>query len=220
MQKHKMLKLSFGTKLENPKAYCEIPFGFKEVVTDPSEEVGHSWMAVCENDAGLAIINDSKYGFDVSQNTINLTITRGAIYADHWGERDDFCEYMDMDEQSLSYEIVEFESLEKCAKLGKILNNPPISIMETFHKGRLPQSSKFCNISHSNIMLSAMKRAEDNDGFIVRLYECSGKDTENVVISLPLCRQEMGLNFTHNEIKTVKVFDDGNFSITNFLEES
>ena len=40
---------------------------------------------------GLCVANDCKYGYDTTEDRMRLTILRGAIYADHFGERDEYC---------------------------------------------------------------------------------------------------------------------------------
>ena len=218
-EKHKMLKLRFGTDIKNTKAICEIPYGFKEISQNGGEEPCHSWVAMCRDNKGFAIINDSKYGCSATGKYLDLTIVRGAIFADHWGDRDETCEYMDQGTHDFEYEITPYESVTQCTRDGYELNNPPVGIMETFHEGTLPEMMRNCIISEENIILSALKRAEDNDGYVLRLYECAGIETNNVTVQLPFMNEEIRLNFSDNEIKTVKVFDDGRIYETNILED-
>ena len=217
-EKHKMLKLRFGTDIKNTKVVCEIPYGFKEISQNGGEEPCHSWVAMCRDNKGFAIINDSKYGCSATEKYLDLTIVRGAIFADHWGDRDETCEYMDQGTHDFEYEITPYESVTQCTRDGYELNNPPVCIMETFHEGTLPEMMKNCIISEENIILTALKRAEDNDGYVLRLYECAGIDTNDVNVRLSFMNIEICLDFSHNEIKTVKVFDDGRICETNILE--
>ena len=167
---------------------------------------------------GFSIINDSKYGCSATEKYMDLTIVRGTIFTDHWGDRDETCEYMDQGTHDFEYEITPYESVTQGTRNGYELNNPPVGIMETFHKGTLPETMRNCVVSEQNIILTAMKRAEDNDGYVLRLYECAGIDTRGVDVQLTFMNKEIRLNFSHNEIKTVKVFDDGRIAETNILE--
>ena len=219
-EKHKMLKLRFGTDIKNTKVMCEIPYGFKEIPQDGSEEPCHSWMAMHNDNNGFAIINDSKYGCSATEKYMDLTIVRGAIFTDHWGDRDETCEYMDQGTHDFEYEITPYKSVTQCTCDGYELNNPPVGIMETFHEGTLPEMMRNCIISEENIILTVLKRAEDNDGYVLRLYECAGIDTKDVTVQLPFMNEEIRLNFSHNEIKTVKVFDGGMICEANILEDA
>ena len=44
--------------------------------------------------------------FDVKENDLRMTIVRSPIFADHYGERDELCEYMDQGIQEFKYVLV------------------------------------------------------------------------------------------------------------------
>jgi hypothetical protein len=68
---------------------------------------------------------------------------------------------------------------------GWAFQNPLIPIcMNGKKKGTLSTSYSFCQIEQPNVLLLALKQAEDGDGLIVRLMETEGKDTE-VTVRLP-----------------------------------
>jgi len=52
-------------------------------------------------------------------------------------------------------------------------------------EGRLPPAYSFCQIDADNVLLLALKRAEDANGFIVRVIETEGEDTQTT-ITFPL----------------------------------
>lgn len=71
-------------------------------------------------------------------------------------------------------------------EFGWATGNPLISLtVDGKPDGDLPESLSFCQVDKSNVMLLTMKRAEDDEGIIVRLNETEGRDTE-VEITLPL----------------------------------
>ncbi len=66
--------------------------------------------------------------------------------------------------------------------------DPPLVVwMKGVQAGSLPASTSFCRIDAPNVMLLTWKRAEDGAGFILRLIETEGKQTD-VTISLPMLR--------------------------------
>lgn len=216
-EKHKMLKLRFDSGLPSPHAFCEIPYGYKEIPLDASEEVCHSWIASVQNGYGLTIINDSKYGCDAKEGALDLSIIRGAIYADHWGTRDEFCEYMDQGQHDFKYIIAPFHSFEACTMEGLELNEKPFMITETFHSGKLPQIFSGCTIDKDNIIISAIKRSENDDGYIIRCYECAGRDTQ-CRICISQFNLDQVFSFRHNEIKTIMIGDAGEIKEVDMLE--
>jgi alpha-mannosidase len=52
------------------------------------------------------------------------------------------------------------------------------------HEGKLPPEQSFVTVSDPNVVLTAMKKAEDDDGLIFRFYEWAGT-TGDVRITVP-----------------------------------
>ncbi|MCA1554862.1 MAG: glycosyl hydrolase-related protein, partial [Chloroflexi bacterium] len=102
------------------------------------------------------------------------------------------------------------------------LNQRPITLIGSPHpNGTLPQQLSFASAEPDNIMLTALKRAEDNDDLIVRAYETSGAATR-ATIQLPLWHRVIEAQFRACEIKTFRVPRDRAQSIAecNLLEYS
>jgi alpha-mannosidase len=69
--------------------------------------------------------------------------------------------------------------------LGWSAGNPLISVpIDGKSQGNLPESMSFCQVDKSNVILLALKKAEDGEGIIIRLNETEGRDTE-VNVTLP-----------------------------------
>jgi len=68
---------------------------------------------------------------------------------------------------------------------GWAVKNPLIPVPVTGKSnGTLPESLSFCQVDKSNVILMTLKKAEDNDGIIIRLNETEGSETE-VTVTLP-----------------------------------
>jgi alpha-mannosidase len=68
---------------------------------------------------------------------------------------------------------------------GWAVSNPLIPVHVTASKtGLLPKSAEFCSVDQHNVVVSTIKKAEDDDGMIVRLLETEGKTTK-VSLALP-----------------------------------
>jgi Alpha-mannosidase len=228
-EKHKLLKLSFPVRVDKPKAVYEIPYGFITRPVNGEEETSQQWLDVSgylpedSNKAyGLALLNDSKYSFDVTGNDMGMTVVRSPIYADHFGNRDEFCEFMDQDVQEFKYILVPHEG--KWDNAGIVqkayeLNVQPVGITETYHKGTLPLSFKGISIDKRNVIASAFKLAEDEDGYILRCYECAGIDTRTE-IEIPFLQRKWRADFGKCEIKTfhIPLEKDKEIKETNLIE--
>lgn len=217
-EKHKMLKFSVSAAVENPKAYAKIPFGFIERPVDGTEQVCGEWAAICDENGGVVLSNEDKYSFDADKNVISITVLRGAVYADHcfgntdW--HDEFSEFIDQGIHEFTYSISPYESITRAEKDSELLNAPLTSIVETFHKGKLENTYRGIEISKENIVVTALKKYEDGDGWILRCYETENKDTD---VEISLFGTKWTASFLHNEVKTF-IIEKNEISECNFIE--
>ena len=66
-------------------------------------------------------------------------------------------------------------SASRVARRALELNIPPTSLLESPHPGDAPTSASFVEVSSPNIVVGALKQAEDGSGdIVVRLIETSG----------------------------------------------
>ncbi len=198
-EKFRILKFAYPVNCNDPKAYCKIPFGSIERPTNGSESVSGDWIALAGEGDGIMIATDSKHSFDAENNELSLTVLRSAIFADHYGARDEFCQFQEQGEHFFSYRISPFTTFGEAERQAQELQNPPIVIMETFHKGALPEQFSGISVSHSNILVTAVKMNEDGEGIILRLFETDGRDT---CAKIRIFDREFECDVPHNSIKT------------------
>lgn len=179
-EKHKMLKLAYGTVFKDADVYYEIPFGVISRPADGEEETGHSWIAMSESGYGLAMLNNNKYSFSVRDNVMNLTVVRSPLFADHGRGRDDECEFTDQGIQEFSYSLmpVRESGWSNVIREAKKLNLPMTYIMENNHNGTLERDFRGFLCDKDNIIVSALKISEDGKGVVIRAYETDGVDTD------------------------------------------
>lgn len=226
-EKHKMLKLSFPVNVSEPSAVYEIPYGFIERPVNGEEEPGQQWLDVSGRQTGagvygLSLLNDGRYGFDVKGNDMRMTVVRSPIFADHFGERDELCEFMEQGIHEFTYVLVPHAGDWREAGIVKKayeLNVPPVKVNETYHKGCLPLRSEGFRIDAQNVIVSAFKQAEDGNGYILRCYEISGNSVETE-IELPLLKRKWKASFGRSELKTFYIPYETEADIyeTNLLE--
>ena len=182
-EKYKMLKLAWPMAVENPKAYYEIPFSVIERPADGEEEPGLGWTAVKGEGAGFAICNSDTYSSSVKDNTIYHTVVRSPIYGDHGGPRTSESDFTDQGEREFRYILMPVgETWAPVIKTAKLLNKPTTNIIENWHTGKL-SDKVFGGISVDcdNVVVSALKRAEDGKGLVIRLYETDGTGADVTV---------------------------------------
>ncbi|MNI21879.1 alpha-mannosidase [compost metagenome] len=171
---------------------------------------------------GMALLNDSKYAYDVQGSEIRMTVVRSPIYADHFGVRDDQVEYMDQGMQEFAYTLTPHSGSWKDGRViqkANELNVPPLLIWETYHEGPLPQYAEGIEISSTSIVATAFKRAEEGKGWIIRCYETLGQQTQSM-FKLQALQREWSSTFGKCEIKTFFIPDDSSLAVeeVNFVE--
>ncbi|HIZ20818.1 MAG TPA: alpha-mannosidase [Firmicutes bacterium] len=207
----KIVKLSFPVQAESPRAALSMPYGFLTREADGAEEPSHEWAGVYGADgAGLALLNDGKYSVCAKGGDLRMAAARSVIYADHFGERDDLVEYMDLGEQIFHYALMPYSQNNPApvAQAAALLNRMPEGLIETHHDGALPPTYAGASVSAGNVLLSAIKEAEDGDGTILRLVETAGK-AAGCTVSIPALGAEFTVAMGPQQVRTFRLPQDG-----------
>ncbi len=232
-EKQKMLKLRFPFNVEAAQVVNEIPYGTIQRKANGDEEPMQSWIdvtGISSKDGkpyGLSLLNDGKYSFDASGADLGLTVLRSPIYAHHHPaepQPGEFYSYIDQGIQRFTYSLLPHAGSWREAgtvQQAAALNQPPISLAATFHpQGTLPQRASFLQVEAENVIVSALKKAEDGDGWILRAYETQKQATQ-ATISLPVWEREITASFDPCEIKTfyLPLNPKGSVREVNLLEQ-
>lgn len=222
-EKHKLLKLSFPVNTHSSiTATYDTPFGHVERIPNGLEECGQMWVDVGDEKYGVALLNDSKYSFDVLDNDLRMTVANSSIYADHFGQdiRDEHCEYHDQGIQYFKYALLPHLGDWRESDVHKAaisLNTEDVYIAETYHSGPLPPIYQGIDVTASNIIITAVKPAADGNGVIVRGFESIGVDTE-CEIKLHFMDTSFKAFFHGYGIKTFRVDNGGEISECSLVE--
>lgn len=176
----KMLKLAFPVNAVDPKVTYETQYGHIHRPANGEEEPGLSWIDLSGAVGGLCLVNDSKYSYSVEDSTMSLTVLRSPVYAHHDPyvlEPNGSYRFIDQGESRFRYRLVPHAgawSSTRPHRLGQELNSPLRAVIVSNHPGDLPTQASFIDVSAPNVMVSAIKSAEDGDGLIVRCFETDG----------------------------------------------
>ena len=216
-EKHKMLKLRWPVNVTEPHALYEVPFGYIERPCDGKEECGQQWIAVRgtavrgnavpEDNCGIAILNSCKYGFSIKGSVLNISAVRSPIYGDHGNTRSSESEYTDQGAHDFSYEIMPLElDTEYCdiIRRARQLNKKLTYIAENRHNGRLGDHFTGISVNVPNVIISAVKEAEDSHGMILRAYETDGRAV-TARICCPIAGLDADVSFGPFEVRTLRV---------------
>lgn len=204
---------------------CESPYG---VMTHPSKDEGELFMhrfldMQKEGGAGLAVTNDSLYGFQPRGGETDLLILRSPIYAQGadrslWMHEYDTYHYMDIGDQSFSLTFTPHGDTLPQHALYRLADRHAQGTQYlvggmTGNRGTAPLPP--LTFSVPAVRLGALKKAEDDSSLVIRLHETDGQPCEG---ALSLMGREFPLSFVPYEIKTLR-FDGETLSPVNLLED-
>ncbi|MHB1460028.1 MAG: alpha-mannosidase [Armatimonadota bacterium] len=166
-----MLKLALPLNLSEPEFTTEIPFGSQKRPTDGKEVPAQRWVDISSSECGATLINDCKYGFSADRNTLRATLLRSTYDPDAFPE---------MGRHEIRFALIPHAGpcdTATATRLAEAWNQPLCVVGTDIHEGDLPSSISAIEVLSDNISISALKRPEEHDGIILRLYETAGKET-------------------------------------------
>ena len=187
-ERHKFLKAAFGVAVRSPRATYEIQFGHVERSTHSNtswdqarfEVCAHRWADLGEAGYGVALLNDCKYGYDILGSVMRLSLLRAPTHPDPAADRG---------KHRFTYALMphpgDFREAGVIAA-AEDLNHP----LRVVRGGLAPgEWRSVIEVDRPQVVVEAIKRAEDSDAVIVRLYESWGGRCRAVLrTSLPASR--------------------------------
>ncbi len=176
---HVLLKVAFPVTVAGPFATFEIPYGTIERPATRNnswekaqfEVPAQHWADLGDSLHGFSVINESKFGYDAVGHLLRLTLLRSPTWPDPDADRG---------QHQFHYALYPHSGTWKSAltvRKGWEYNYPLTGLVTTSHPGTLPASRSFAAVAPENLVLTAMKKAEDADALILRAYEWAGKDS-------------------------------------------
>lgn len=161
----KMLRTDFYPAVSSDFATCDIQFGNitrsllenNSVESAQYEVVAHKWVDMSENDFGVAILNNGKYGYRLKDGCISMNLLRSQMYP---------CEDQDKGEHAFSYAIYPHEGnvhSSDVAARAYAFNRPFVSVYAK-------ETPSLVCTSNAHAVIETVKPAEDGRGYIVRIY--------------------------------------------------
>jgi alpha-mannosidase len=204
-----MYKLNIPTVLTKAKCIGKTSYGRDILMTNGNENVSHQWLMLKQNEHGFAVINTGTYGSSTKRGEIRMSVLRTPGYSAHPYENrqilplDRFSPRIDIGERLFDYQLWagEFEQINNdIDKIALLEHQKPIVL--NFNPSEQGQKAKpFCLIDNSSIELITVRRNEDSEGYMMRLF--NNLDSKNECkINLPLFGYEKQLKFKPYEIMT------------------
>lgn len=190
-------------------------------VADGREEPMQRYAAVTDGETGLAFSAYGKYSCAANTDSLSFIAVRTCYFADHYGQRDARMTAQDLGVTTFDYVLSPFTGAYAAIdRMYEELHTSFVRIVETYHKGTLPQSGSLLAVTVNgetadNVSLMTCKNAEDGDGLVFRFRETAGRETDAV---LTWQGQPYPVHLAPSGIATYRLCSRG-FVRSNFLED-
>jgi alpha-mannosidase len=185
---HKLLKVAFPVAVQSTQATYEIQFGHVERTTHTNtswdqarfEVCAHRWADLGEPGYGVALLNDCKYGYDIRGSVMRLSLLRAPTHPDPTADRG---------AHRFTYALLPHPG--DFREAGVIAAAEDLNAPLTLVHGNLTTGERrsLVEVDTPQVVVEAIKRAEDSEATVVRLYEAwGGRCTARLRTTLPASR--------------------------------
>ena len=207
-EKHRLLKVAFPVDVHSASATYEIQFGNVERPTHWNtswdwgrfEVCGQRWADLSEGDYGVSLLNDCKYGHDVKDNVLRLTLLKSSTAPDPKA---------DEGHHLFTYSLYPHAGNWRNGTIrqGYELNYPLLSAPAD-GAGALPGRLSFVSTDRDNVVVDTVKLAEDGDEVIVRAYEAYDQRGDVSLQFGPPVVRAFDCNLLEEDREPIDVADD------------
>ena len=174
-----LLKAAFPVDVHSEKATFDIQYGNVERPTHWNtswdyarfESVAHKWVDISEDGYGVSLLNDCKYGHDVKDGVIRITLLKSAVSPNTDADRE---------VHEFTYSLYPHGGGWRegnTVQMAYALNCPMYSLIGEPHEGSLPPEFSLLKTDKDNVIPEVIKKAEDSDDIVIRVYECYNRRT-------------------------------------------
>lgn len=182
----RMLKVNFPFYFSTIKDTYDISLGTIQRGVRSSQEYevcGHQWADHSSSIYGVSVLNDCKYGWDKPDaKSLRLTLlhTPSCKNYDHQAN-------MDIGPNHFTYSLFPHDGKwnEQTQMEAARLNQPLLAFAAPKHLGQMGRLLPFVSLNTDKVSIKALKKAEETDELIVRVYEWSGQDQQDVTLRFP-----------------------------------
>jgi alpha-mannosidase len=209
---HQLLRAAFPADVNASTATFDIQFGSTERPTHKNtgwdrmkfETCAHKYADLSDGGYGISLMNDCKYGYDVHGNIAAISLIKCATSPNPDA---------DQGYHKFTYSLYPHSGSLAGAdtiKLSYLLNRPLRAVKAQKGSGELPENYSLVSCEADNVILETVKKAEDGDGYIFRMYEAKNRRTDFTlrfgfdIKSVELC------DLIENPISPVELNGSGN----------
>ncbi|MGL4346295.1 MAG: alpha-mannosidase [Cellulosilyticaceae bacterium] len=171
-ERNQLMKVAFPVDIRSTHATYDVQYGNVQRPTHWNtswdwarfETVAHKWVDLSERGYGVSLMNDCKYGHDIKENVIRLTLLKSATHPDT---------EQDQGEHEFTYSLLPHSGdwVEAETEMEAFWLNQPLKAIQ----GQGPKANySFVAIDNPYVEIDAIKRSEDGQYLVVRCHEYTG----------------------------------------------
>ena len=212
MDKDLCLRLAVPTNMKKPAYYGQGMFGEKMLYSDGTESQAQRWISAQENGMSIVLINTQNYGSCNTGSVMRQTLLRSSAYAGHpLGTRPfmEFNRYLpraEQGERNIRLRVLGVSEEERIAKAEHYaaVENEKFLTYNIFPGGNGQFLPQLISLSDSRIRISALKLAEDGNGYILRLYN-PHNETISTEVLMPSLNIKSCVELKHHKVVTYRI---------------
>ena len=173
----KFIKAAFPLNLHCKESVWELPYGVVKRENTGKERPALKWVDLSGEGKGVSLFNRSRYGYDVKDNVVRLSLLRSPTHPAHND---------DSGIHTVNYALFPHKGDWAQAKVYKRAyeyNFPLITCPVETHPGLLPLKLSFFKVEPGNLVITEIKRAEKKQDLVLRIVEMEGKATKGKLTS-------------------------------------
>jgi alpha-mannosidase len=177
-----------------------------------------NWLSV-EDSGSMAAISTDAVFVRLSDGAVRGQMLRGARYTSVKVVRDNLVTSMDYPpagSYTFKYSITSGTGdwkTNRSYRTGLNFNNPllPVSVVDELSEKILPPTNSFFSVEADDVVLSALKKADDGDGIVARLYETTGQPAATSFTFLGQARRSREVNLLEEGAQPVSSSPNASF---------
>ncbi|WP_443662536.1 alpha-mannosidase [Clostridium sp.] len=200
-----LMKVEFPIDVNANEATYDIQFGN---ITRPThcntswdmakfEVCAHKWADISDGGYGVSLLNDCKYGYSVKNQTMALSLIKSGI---------DPNPTTDQEEHWFTYAILPHSGSWKEGDTVReaYMLNLPLLVSYTERKSNFIEGiTSLFNVDAKNVILETIKKAENRNGTILRIYEFENRRSDIKISFNVKCRKVTECDLLENDIVSI-----------------
>ena len=200
-EQHTLLKAAFATCIQAQEAEFDIQWGVVSRSTQRHtsfdaarfEVAAQKWARLCDDHYSVAVLNDCKYGHDVRENVIRITLIKSSTSPDPQA---------DQGEHLFTYSLLPHDAVDRSLldREAYALNTP----IRLLSSGGERQATQFVSAAPDGTIIETLKPSEDGSGVIVRLFRAHGKASQTRITFAYKVAAASAVGFDEEELNEVE----------------